>query len=242
MKTSHFSFDPNLTALLPRAQRTAELEHHFSGPQSAKHLIESLGIPHTEVGSILSAGRQVSLNYQVHDGDRIEVRSASAEADTGDEPRFVLDGHLGRLSSGLRMLGLDCLYRGDYQDDELAVLSVSQSRTLLTRDRRLLMRKSISKGYLVRSLDPRQQLAELTHRFRLEKWLRPFSRCIRCNGLLRPVDKQVVVNQLQPLTRLHFEEFHICPSCGQIYWKGSHVEKMMKAISGLRPQGAVRMR
>ena len=91
------------------------------------------------------------------------------------------------------MLGLDCHYSPNSQDEELVEISLSQKRTLLTRDRRLLMRKSIVEGYLVRSLDPREQLAELTTRFALAKWCRPFSRCIRCNGRLRPVEKQAVV-------------------------------------------------
>ena len=241
MKTAHFSFDANLAALLPRARRSAQLDHHFAGPQSVKHLIESLGIPHTEVGSIFSSAQLVTLNYQVRDGDRIEVRCSTAEAHTGEEPRFVLDGHLGRLNSGLRMLGMDCLYGTDYQDDDLALFSVSERRILLTRDRRLLMRKLIAQGYLVRSLEPRQQLAELMRRFHLEDWFRPFSRCIRCNGLLQPVDKQAVVHKLQPLTRLYFEDFRICPSCRQIYWRGSHVQKMMKVIADLRQDGPVRI-
>ena len=239
MKTSHFRFDATLTDLFPRSKRAAELEYRFSGPQSAKHLIEALGIPHTEIGSILGAGQPLGLNYPVRDGDRIEVRSNSPDPDARDEPRFVLDGHLGRLNSGLRMIGLDCLYHGDYEDEELAEISVSEKRTLLTRDRRLLMRKSVSQGYLVRNLDARQQLAELTQRFQLAKWFRPFIRCIRCNGLLEQVEKQAVVDRLQPLTRLHYEEFHVCPSCGQIYWNGSHVDKMMKVISSLRPEQAV---
>lgn len=242
MKTSHFRFDATLTKLLPKSEQATEIEYRFSGPQSAKHLIESLGIPHTEIGSISSAGQALSLNYQVRDGDRIEVVSPTPDPDACDEPRFVLDGHLGRLNSGLRMLGLDCLYRSDYEDQELAEICVSDGRTLLTRDRRLLMRKSISRGYLVRNLDARRQLFELTNRFQLMKWFRPFKRCIRCNGLLEPVDKRAVIDRLEPLTRLHYDEFHVCPSCGQIYWNGSHVEKMMKVISSLRPEDAVRRR
>ena len=76
MKTVHFTFDESLTALLPRQKRSSELAQRFSGPQSVKHLIESLGIPHTEIGAILSAGHSLSLEYQVRDGDWLEVRSA----------------------------------------------------------------------------------------------------------------------------------------------------------------------
>jgi uncharacterized protein with PIN domain len=54
----------------------------------------------------------------------------------------------------------------------------------------------------------------------------PLRRCPRCNGLLEPVAKSVVLEELEPLTRLYYEEFKRCTVCGQIYWRGSHYERM----------------
>lgn len=232
MKTARFWFDDGLRPLLPHGKRGGEFDFSFSGPQSVKHLIESLGIPHTELGEIRANGSLVGLGYLVHDGDRIEVRAVAAfEPDT--EPRFVLDGHLGRLTSHLRMLGLDCLYRNDYDDKELASLAVHEERVLLSRDRRLLMHKSIQAGYLLRSLDPLEQLKEVVQRYSLRKWVKPFQRCLRCNHPLKEISKGEVMGRLEPLTKLYFEEFHICPACHQIYWKGSHYERMRKMIGAL---------
>lgn len=234
MKSARFEFDQNLRPLLRGDRRGGDFEYVFSGPQSVKHLIESADIPHTEIGKVQVGDQTVGLDYLVQDGDHIRVQAAHPPNDKGGEPRFVLDGHLGRLASHLRMLGMDCLYRSDVEDQELAKLSLDEGRALLTRDRRLLMRKTVTSGYLLRSLDPHEQFQEVVKRFHLKKWIRPFQRCIRCNHLLEPIDKEAIIDRLEPLTRRYFQEFHICPACGQIYWKGSHYERMQKFISDMQ--------
>jgi uncharacterized protein len=232
MKTARFHIDANLRSLLSLDKRVDGFDLTFRGPQSVKHLIESLGIPHTEIGVLMANGSLIGQGYIVHDGDQIEVRPEAPEI-CQSEPRFILDCHLGRLAARLRMLGLDCLYRSDYDDPELAEISVNDGRILLTRDRRLLMQKRITRGYLLRSLDPEEQLQEVVRRYTLGDWIKPFRRCLRCNHPLEPVRKQDVLERLEPLTRLYFEEFHICPACHQIYWKGSHYDKMQKLIEQL---------
>ncbi len=232
MKTARFQFDATLRPLLPHGKRGGEFDYSFTGPQSVKHLIESLGIPHTELGQVCANGNLLGPGYLVRDGDRIEVRAAPP-ANSESEPRFVLDGHLGRLASHLRLLGLDCSYRNNYDDNELVNICVNEGRILLTRDRRLLMHKSIRSGHLLRSLDPPQQLREIVQCYELTKWAKPFHRCLRCNHPLEAISKEEVMDRLEPLTRLYFDEFHICPGCQQIYWKGSHYARMRKLIDTL---------
>ena len=106
----------------------------------------------------------------------------------------------------------------------------SEERILLTRDRRLLMRKVILHGYCLRSLNSLEQLTEVIHRFDLMNKIQPFHRCLRCNHLLEAVDKDTILHRLEPLTKLYFDKFHICPACRQIYWKGSHYEQMQNLI------------
>jgi uncharacterized protein with PIN domain len=230
MKTARFVFSPNLVPLLKRDLRVEPVELPFRGPQSAKHLVESLGIPHTEVGQLTANHQDIGLDYIVQNGDRIEVRGVKAES-LPTEPRFVLDGHLGRLASHLRMLGLDCLYHNGYKDKELVQISVEGGRILLTRDRLLLMHKVITQGYLLRSLDPTEQLYEVVERYDLFAWVKPFKRCLRCNHPLKAVEKETVLNRLEPLTKKYYHEFKLCPSCNQIYWKGSHYERMLQVIN-----------
>ena len=128
------------------------------------------------------------------------------------------------------MLGFDCLYQNDYDDLQMADTTHRDGRILLTRDRRLLMRKIVLHGYCPRSLDPLEQLVEVIRRFELTARLQPFHRCLRCNHPLEPVGKDVILDRLEPLTKQYFDEFHLCPACGQIYWKGSHYERMQRLI------------
>ncbi|RMF61612.1 MAG: hypothetical protein D6743_13275, partial [Calditrichaeota bacterium] len=68
--------------------------------------------------------------------------------------------------------------------------------------------------------------------------LRPFSRCIPCNGLLQPVEKSEVIAQLPKNTARYFDEFYRCERCGRIYWPGSHYKKLQQVVREVeeRPQ------
>lgn len=228
MSKAQFRFAGRLNDFLPRDQREQILLVEFRERQSVKHLAESLGVPHPEIGRVELNGGEGTLDTIVQDSDRVEVHPIPDGCPV--EPRFVLDGHLGRLAAYLRMLGFDCLYRNDYDDDELAEVAQREGRILLSRDRRLLMRKAVVHGYCLRSLDPSKQFAETLRRFRLAERITPFHRCLRCNHPLESVAKEAVLDRLEPLTQLYFDEFQICPACQQIYWKGSHYDKMKELV------------
>ncbi len=235
MNQATFQFIGELNDFLPDGKKDKPVDCSFNSDQSVKHLIEAAGVPHTEVGRILANGAPVDPSYLAQEGDQISVYPLAEDGCLPlrpQEARFVLDNHLGRLAGYLRMLGFDALYRNDFQDDELAEVAEKGDRLLLTRDRRLLMRNQVQRGYWVRSKVPRQQVLEVVHRFVLSRQVTPFQRCIRCNGLLQPVSKEEVFDRLQPLTRLYFDEFRICPDCDQVYWKGSHYERMRDFIDG----------
>jgi uncharacterized protein with PIN domain len=231
MSTADFQFSGRLQDFLPRGQRDQIIHVDFRERQSIKHLAESLGVPHPEIGPVLVNGQEETLSTITQDGDQVEIRPIPNGCPI--EPRFVLDNHLGRLAAYLRMLGFDCLYRNDYDDEELAETAQWEKRILLSRDRRLLMRKSVTYGYCLRSLDSLEQLTEIIQRFGLISRIAPFHRCLRCNHLLEPVAKEAILDRLEPLTKLYFDEFQICPACQQIYWKGSHYEKMQKLVQAL---------
>jgi uncharacterized protein with PIN domain len=226
MNKAHFVFSGRLNDFLPRDQRGQAIPVDFHERQSVKHLAESLGVPHPEIGPVQVNGREATLDTITQDGDRVDVHPVPDGCPV--ESRFVLDGHLGRLAAYLRLLGFDCLYRNHYDDEDLAADAEREERILLTRDRRLLMRKAVTYGYCLRSLDPTEQLSEVIKRFDLKENIVPFHRCPRCNHLLEPIAKEAVLDRLEPLTRLYFDEFQICPNCQQIYWKGSHYDKLKK--------------
>jgi uncharacterized protein with PIN domain len=228
MSLAYFLFRGRLNDFLARDQREQVIPVQFRERQSVKHLAESLGVPHPEIGRVQINGEEEPLNVITQDQDHVEIHPIT-DGYSG-EPRFILDIHLGRLTAYLRMLGFDCLYETEYDDAQLATIAAEEKRILLTRDRRLLMRKSVLDGYSLRSLDSLKQLIEVVQRFDLAHRAIPFHRCLRCNHLLEPVSKEAVLERLEPLTKKYFDEFHICPACGQIYWKGSHYDKMEKLI------------
>jgi uncharacterized protein with PIN domain len=232
MSITHFHFRGRLNDFLPRDSRNQLIRVDFRERQSVKHLAESLGVPHPEIGRVQVNSHEATLNTITQDGDSIELYPVPNGCPV--EPRFVLDNHLGRLAAHLRMLGFDCLYENDYADDELAEVAQTEGRILLSRDRRLLMRKAVTYGYCLRSLEPLEQLSEVVERFQLTNRIVPFHRCIRCNHPLESVAKEVVLDRLEPLTKLYFDEFQICPACKQIYWKGSHYEKMQRLIEQMK--------
>lgn len=239
MPAARFQFYPDLNEFLSHDRRSGRFRISFDPGQTVKHLVEAAGVPHTEVGRLRANRNTVTFDYQVQDGDEIEVFPAGPEDGIPPgEARFVLDIHLGRLAAYMRMLGFDAAYRNDLNDQDLADISAAEDRILLTRDRRLLMRRAVRYGYCLRSLDSRQQVVEVLRRYHLAERIVPFRRCLRCNHLLNKVSKETVLEQLEPLTKLYYQEFHLCPACGQIYWKGSHYEHMLSLIEQIRQDGA----
>lgn len=240
MAMVNFCFHAELNDFLPPSRRQVRFTRCFEASSSIKDMIEAHGVPHTEVGLILVNGHSVNFSYIVQADDQIDVYSISTAANTTHAinvqpqplnfPCFVLDVHLGKLATSLRMLGFDTLYRNDYTDDELARISSSEQRILLTRDIGLLKRRVVTYGYYVRGTDPQQQLMEVLKRFNLKEAVTPFQRCLRCNGLLESVDKEAIIDQLPLHPRQHIDEFHRCRQCGQVFWKGSHYEKMREFI------------
>jgi len=228
MSTAHLLFHDRLNDFLQRGQKDKQIKVEFRGRQSIKHLAESLGVPHPEIGRAQVNDRDEALGTITQEGDRVELHPVKNGCHI--EPRFLLDCHLGRLTAQLRMLGFDCWYENNYDDPRMVEILQGEERILLSRDRRLLMRKVIQYGYCVRSLDPFEQLMEVVQRFELKSKLQPFHRCLRCNQPLKAIDKLAILDRLEPLTKKYFDEFHICPNCRQIYWKGSHYEQMQKVL------------
>jgi uncharacterized protein with PIN domain len=95
------------------------------------------------------------------------------------------------------------------------------------------MRSIVTSGYCLRDLNPRRQVVEMLRRFDLYGQVEPFRRCMRCNALLESVEKEAVFDRLEPLTRLYYHEFRRCPACSQVYWKGSHFQRMQRFISSV---------
>ena len=196
--TCEFRFYEELGDFLAPGRRKRSFAHAFDGTPSVKDRIESLGVPHTEVDLILVDGEPVPFSHRLTGGERVAVYPMFESFELGQanrlrptplrDPRFVLDVHLGRLASYLRLLGFDTLYRNDYEDDELLRISCAQHRILLSRDTGLLKRSAVTHGAFLHATDPRRQLREVLDRFQLDARIAPFTRCARCNGIVEAMD------------------------------------------------------
>ena len=241
MNHAAFRFYASLNDFLSEEHQYTSFHQQFSNKVSIKDLIESLGVPHTEIDLLLVNQQSVDFNYHIQHGDYVSVYPSFYQLDTSalskvrPEPlieiKFVLDTHLGKLARYLRMLGFDTLYRNNFSDTELACLSADQRRILLTRDRGLLKRSIVRYGYFIRQTKPVQQLNEVSLRYDLKPLIQPFSRCIQCNGQLIDIAKKTIEQQLRPQTKKHFHQFKQCAHCQKIYWPGSHYHRMQRLIS-----------
>jgi len=229
-----------LNDFLPARRRQQAFDVRTAAGRSVKDLVESLGVPHTEVDLLLVNGEPAAFERRVADGDRVAVYPVFEAFDIAAstrvrprplrETRFVLDAHLGRLAALLRLGGFDASYRRDAGDEELATASLGERRILLTRDQALLKRKAVTHGYCVREVRPRQQLAEVVRRFQLARSARPFTRCTRCNTVLEVVARGEVVSLVAPRSLAHFDRFLRCGGCGRVYWHGSHYLRLRTLI------------
>lgn len=209
-----------------------------------KDAIEAMGVPHPEVDVVLVNDVPASFFYLLLERDRVEVYPARSHVSWPESysfgvldpapDKFILDVHLGKLAKALRMLGFDTLYRNDYTDRAIAQVAAEEERVVLTRDVGLLKQKVIRWGYWLRSQHLAEQLTEVIRHFQLKPGMKPFERCLACNGKVVPVSKESVVDALPPKTKRYFNEFFQCPSCQRVYWKGSHYDRMQAFVKMAR--------
>lgn len=219
--------------------RQVSFKHGYTGSPTVKDIIESVGIPHVEVALVLVNGNISNFDSHPDNGDRISCYSRfhrlniaenNILIDEIENPKFILDVHLGKLAKYMRIMGFDTLYRTDYSDDEILKISIQEERVILTRDLGILRNGLAKQGYFIRSTNPKQQLIEVMDTYSLHDKANPFSRCSVCNGLVEVVSKEQVLDQLKPCTIKYYKDFFRCHNCGQIYWEGSHFKNIEKFI------------
>ena len=237
-----FQFRGDLNDFLPLRYKNQTVQYGFERNPSVKDSIEAIGVPHTEVDLIVVNGTSVGFDYHLRDGDQASVYPVFNGIDISPrvilrdkpEPFFIADVNLGKLAKLLRMCGFDTVYSNKYTDRDVALIASQESRIVLTRDRRLLKQSIITHGYWVRSTRPYEQVDEILRRYELVSVVKPFNRCLECNGLIEPVEKNEIIESLEPKTVKYFDEFYECSACGKIYWKGSHYDHMNEFLGNLK--------
>lgn len=240
--TVRLNLHGDLDFFLRSGARGRSIERSLGEKTSVKDVIEACGVPHPEVDLILVNGQPVNFYYAIANDANVELYPVGTSYPNSKDKRlqvirhsrFVVDGHLGKLARDLRLLGFDVAYDSRAEDRQLLGIMDRENRGLLTRDRRLLMHGIVKTGYCPRSQNADEQTVEVIRRFDLLGSLAPFTRCLRCNAPLRKVPKTEVIERLEPLTKIYYEQFRCCTGCEQIYWAGSHFSKLQKRLDQIR--------
>ena len=152
------------------------------------------------------------------------------------DPRFLADCNVGRLARWLRALGYDASYHAQIGDAELVREAAAEGRVVLTRDRDLTKRRVIQSGLvraiLIRDDDVRTQLRQVFLDLGLDM-THSLTRCIECNSSLEPRPAADVSDRVPPYVRSTQTRYSECPSCGRIYWAGTHWRRMHEALARL---------
>ena len=236
-----FRFYEELNDFLPPERRKRTFEYRCAHAATVKNAIEALGVPHTEVELILVNGESVDFSYLIREGDRISIYPRFESFDIKPllrvraqplrELRFIADAHLGGLARLLRMLGFDTIFRNDFADDEIRVISRYEGRVVLTCDRELLKYRSITHGCLVHAQRPPEQLREVVERLQLASSANPFTRCLRCNEPLMDIARDAIQERLLPDVASRYRRFSWCRGCDRVYWEGSHWQRMREMVA-----------
>ncbi len=244
IKKAFFRFYEELNDFLPEEKRKVRFTYEFIDRTSVKDMIESLGVPHSEIDMVLVNGGSVDFNYIVLNEDEISVYPVFESLDISNvqhlrykplrEPKFIADVHLGSLARYLRMLGFDVFYKNNLSDEEIIETALQERRAILTKDRDLLKNNRITHGYWIRNDSIEGQLKEVIERFDLKENINEFMRCLECNSILIPVEKHKIEDRLPPKVKEWQDQFWYCENCDKIYWRGTHYEKMIKFIEHLR--------
>ncbi|MGC8770429.1 MAG: Mut7-C RNAse domain-containing protein [Brevinematia bacterium] len=219
-----------------------KVEYDFLLPTTVKDIIESMGIPHTEVSLILLDNHSVGWDTKVKNNSRIsffpffysfDVSKLSKVYVTPKKLKFICDVHLGKLAKYLRILGFDCLYRNNLSDEEIINTGVKEKRIILTMDRGILKNGKVKFGALISNKKLKEQLIELNDRFQIYSKAKILSRCIICNKKLIKVNRKKASERFNYLKDKYYKDFLYCKECKRIYYKGSHYKKMLNFLENL---------
>ncbi len=242
-KKAFIRFYAELNDFLRNEQRQKSFEFSFKGGIILKDAIESLGVPHTAVDLVLVNSVPAGFRHKIGQGDYISVYPEFEAFDISEitsnrkkplrETCFILDAHLGKLARRLRLLGFDSVYENDITDELIIRIAGLEKRIILTRDKGILKSEKVTHGYYVRAIYTDEQLKEVIGKFDLRKQFNPFSRCLVCNHVLASVLLSEIRNEVNPETAGIFKKFFRCTGCKQIYWEGSHYDRMRKLIESI---------
>jgi Uncharacterized conserved protein len=149
-----------------------------------------------------------------------------------ENPKFIVDINVGKLAKWLRMIGYDTQLFDHRDDKHLIHIAMTENRTIITRDTRMMQRRIIAigelKAILIKDDDPAKQIYQVVKELGLNPNFRPFSLCLECNQSLKKVSKEDARDRLPPYVYQTQSQYLECPDCHRIYWQGTHWQAMVK--------------
>jgi uncharacterized protein len=163
---------------------------------------------------------------------QIHSKAYMPESD-GARPRFVADVMLGRLAKWLRIAGFDVLYSNRFTDEELVAVSRRESRILLSRDTRLLVRKAVDRFIFLENENIHEQIRQVIATARITCLPGVLTRCLSCNEVLQDARQEEVRDKVPPFVYETQTQFKTCPKCCKIYWAGTHRQSVLRTLNKL---------
>ena len=144
--------------------------------------------------------------------------------------KFVVDCMLGKLAKWLKILGFDALFFSKIEDDALLDIAADENRVLLTRDTGLIEKSKRVKLLFIESENWRTQVEQVLDEFDLWRDVKPNSRCIECNVRIKDLPRERAKNLVTPFVFENADTFALCPDCGRVFWRGTHLKDMETKI------------
>ncbi|MEO0139895.1 MAG: Mut7-C RNAse domain-containing protein [candidate division WOR-3 bacterium] len=147
-----------------------------------------------------------------------------------NEVKFGVDAMLGKVVRVLRFYGFDTEYYRDERDIEIVAKCLRDGRILITSDGdlvKLAKAWGLSVYFVENSERDKWDIVKgIIRDLKLKP--KPFTRCPKCNGKLKMVSKWELEGFVHPFIWNRYDEFAVCEECGQIYWEGTHYDKILR--------------
>jgi uncharacterized protein with PIN domain len=161
------------------------------------------------------------------------------------DAKFVIDTNVGRLARWLRMMGYDALLFHELDDGLMVKLALAQGRIIVTKDTEFMKRRAVTshrvRAVLVSGDSPELQMQKVIEELKLDTHFKPFTRCLECNTVLLPRDRNDLEGAVPPRVYEKQYQYMECPLCRRLYWQGTHWEDMRRKLHEFgspRPQVA----
>jgi uncharacterized protein len=148
--------------------------------------------------------------------------------------QFATDASLGKLGRYLRAAGFDTWCQHQSAQEDIGMTTLDPERVILTRTLAVRMRYPTRRLIFIRDNDPRKQICQVVDAMGIEPGhLKPFSRCLACNRMLRPIDKKLLGDRVPAYVWQRQRIFRACDQCQRVYWAGSHHVRMREQLAAI---------